>query len=128
MLPCSRFFSPTFLVHQSLFSLIEPFTTINSASHLFNFQHSDQTIFLRHTSILDHQTRPDLHNSESDQPQIRPPYPSTTPDYPQNRKNSNHDNQAIRSATTTTIADYQIRSSQQTTILDYSYQLQISPK
>ena len=44
MLPCSRFFSPTFLVHQSLFSLTEPFTTINSASHLFNFQYSDQTI------------------------------------------------------------------------------------
>ena len=125
MLPYARFFSSTFLMHQSLFSLIEPFTTINSASHLFNFQHSDQTIFLRQTSILDHQTRPDLHNSESDRPQIRPPYPSTTPDHPQNRKNTNHDNQAIRSATTT-IADYQIRSSQQTTILDYSYQLQIS--
>ena len=28
---------PTFLVHESLFSQIEPFTTINSASHLFNF-------------------------------------------------------------------------------------------
>ena len=97
-------FSPTFLVHESLFSLIEPFGTINSASHFFNFQHSDQTIFLRQTSILDHQTRPELHNSASDRPQIRPPYPSTTPDHPQNRKNTNHDNQAIRSATTT-IAD-----------------------
>jgi len=31
-------FFPIFLVHGSLFSLIEPFATINSASHLFNFQ------------------------------------------------------------------------------------------
>ena len=127
MLPYARFFSFTFLMLFFLFSLIEPFTTINSVSHLFKFQHSDQTIFLRQTSISDHQTRPDLHNSEYDRSQIRPPYPSTTSDYPQTQKNTNHDNQAIRSATTT-IADYQIRSSQQTTILDYSYQLQISPK
>ena len=90
MLPCSRFFSPTFLVHQSLFSLIEPFTTINSASHLFNFQYSDQTIFLRQTSRVDHHTRPKLHNSQPDPPQIRPPNPSTTPDHPQTRQPSDH--------------------------------------
>ena len=35
---CTIFF-PTFFVHGSLFSLIEPFTTINWASHLFNVQH-----------------------------------------------------------------------------------------
>ena len=33
--------SLTFFVHESLFSLIEPFSTINPASHLFNF--SSQT-------------------------------------------------------------------------------------
>ena len=91
MLPCSRFFfSPTFLVHQFLFSLIEPFTTINSASHLFNFQYSDQTIFLRQTSRVDHHTRLKLHNSQPDPPQIRPPNPSTTPDHPQTRQPSDH--------------------------------------
>ena len=114
MLPCSRFFSPTFLVHQSIFSLIEPFTTINSASHLFNFQYSDQTIFLRQTSRVDHYTKPKLHNSQPDQPQIRPPNPSTTPDHPQTRTIRPSDQ------TVTTIPDHQIRSSQQTTILDYS--------
>ena len=81
-------FSPTFLVHQSLFSLIEPFTTINSASHLFNFQYSDQTIFLRQTSRVDDHTRPKRHNSQPDAPQIRPPNPSTTPDHPQTRQPS----------------------------------------
>ena len=84
------FFSPTFLVHQFLFSLIEPFTTINSASHLFNFQYSDQTIFLRQTSRVDHHTRLKLHNSQPDPPQIRPPNPSTTPDHPQTRQPSDH--------------------------------------
>jgi len=108
MLPCARFFSPTFLMHESLFSLIEPFTTINSASHLFNFQHSDHTIFLRQTSREDLiRPRSDHHISVPHQTILRP------------EKNTNHDNQAIRSATTT-IADSQIRSSQQTTILDYS--------
>ena len=72
------------------FSLIEPFTTINSASHLFNFQYSDQTIFLRQTSRVDHHTRPKLHNSQPDPPQIRPPNPSTTPDHPQTRQPSDH--------------------------------------
>ena len=46
MLPYARFFSSTFLMHESLFSLIEPFATINSAFHFFKFQYSDQTIFL----------------------------------------------------------------------------------
>ena len=32
------------------------FTTINSASYLFNFQPSDQIIFLRHSSRLDHES------------------------------------------------------------------------
>jgi len=72
------------------FSLIEPFTTINSASHLFNFQYSDQTIFLRQTSRVDHHTRPKLHNSQPDPPQIRPPNPNTTPDHPQTRQPSDH--------------------------------------
>ena len=94
----SENFFPFFFVHvffssfliESLFSLSEPFTTINSASHLFNFQYSDQTIFLRQTSRVDHHTRPNLHNSQSDPPQIRPSYPSTTPDHPQTRQPSDH--------------------------------------
>ena len=85
---CTFFFS-SFLI-ESLFSLSEPFTTINSASHLFNFQYSDQTIFLRQTSRVDHHTRPKLHNSQPDPPQIRPPNPSTTPDHPQTRQPSDH--------------------------------------
>ena len=85
---CTFFFS-SFLI-ESLFSLSEPFTTINSASHLFNFQYSDQTIFLRQTSRVDHHTRPNLHNSQSYPPQIRPSYPSTTPDHPQTRQPSDH--------------------------------------
>ena len=106
VLPCARFFSPPFLIHESLFSLIKPFTTINLACHLFNFQHSYQTIFLRQTSILDHHTISDLHISQLDPPQIRPSSDPTT----------------IRQSdkTVTTIPDHQIRSSQQTTILDYS--------
>ena len=113
MLPCARFFFPTFLVHEIPLFPKKPFTTINSASHHFNFQHSDQTIFLRQTSRVDHHTIPDLHNSQSDPPQVRPPYPSTTSDHPQTRQ----PNQTI-DHTVTTIPDQQIRSSQKTTILD----------
>ena len=75
-----------FLCMNPFFSLIEPFTTINSASHLSNIQYSDQTIFLRQISRVDPHTRPKLHNSQPDPPQIRPPYPSTTPAHPQTRQ------------------------------------------
>ena len=51
-----------------------------------NFQYSDQTIFLRQISRVNHHTRPKLHNSQPDPPQIRPPYPSTTPAHPQTRQ------------------------------------------
>ena len=99
------FLSPTYFVHESLFSLIQPFSTINSASHLFNFQHSDQTIFLRQTS------REDLIRPRSDH---HIPVPHQTILRPDNQ---------IRPSdqTVTTVPDQQqIRSSQQTTILDYS--------
>ena len=85
MLPCARFFSPTFLVHQSLFSLIEPFTTINSASHLFNFQYSDQTI----QTDLQSKTL-DQNSTTVNQIHPRPSYSSTTPDHPQTRQPSDH--------------------------------------
>ena len=75
---------PIILVHGSLFSLIEPFSIFSTWY---------QTIFLRQISILDHHTRWDLHNSQSDPPQIRPPYPSTALGYPQTRQ----PNQTIRS-------------------------------
>ena len=48
--------------------LLSHFTTINSACYLFNFQPSDQTIFLRQTSRLDHDTSPSDHRTrQSDQ-------------------------------------------------------------
>ena len=97
------FFFLLFLCTRSLFSLIEPFTTINSASHHFNFQYSDQSIFLRQTSRIDHQTIPrsDHHIPVPHQTILRP------------------DNQIRPSdQTVTTIPGHQIRSSQKTTILD----------
>ena len=75
-----------------LFLYMDPF--FPKLSHLllwlrfsfFQFLASDHTIFLRKTSRVDHQTRQDLHNSQSDPPQIRQPYPSTTPDHPQTQQ------------------------------------------
>ena len=97
------------------FSLIEPFTTINSASHLFNFQYSDQTIFFRQTSRVDHHTRPKLHNS-----QPRSAQDQTTKSEYHTRPSSDPTTIRPSDQTVTTIPDHQIRSSQQTTILDYS--------
>ena len=59
---CQSLLSP----YIALWRLIEPcFTTINSAYYLFDFQPSDQTIFLRHTSSLsDHHTRQSDPNSD----------------------------------------------------------------
>ena len=84
MLPCARFFFsyfsctwipffPNWAIYWLRFSF-------------FQFLASDHTIFLRKTSRVDHQTRQDLHNSQSDPPQIRQPYPSTTPDHPQTQQ------------------------------------------
>ena len=109
------FSPPTFLVHGSLFSQIEPFTTINSASHLFNFQPQtrpssserppEQIIKLDKTSTTVNQIRPrsDSHILVQHQTILRP-------------------KKQIRplEQTVTTIPYHQIRSSRQTTILDYS--------
>ena len=86
---------------------MEPcFTTNNSASYLFDFQPSDQTIFLRHTSSLsDHHTRQSDHNPDQ----------TTTSKY-HNRPSSWPDHQIRPSDHTTTAnPDHQFRSPHQTT-------------
>ena len=101
-------------MHESLFSLIEPFTTIYSASHLFNFQYSDQTIFLTDLqSRSPHQTKTPQQSTGS------APEQTTKSEY-HTRPSSDPTTIRPSDQTVTTIPDHQIRSSQQTTILDYS--------
>ena len=55
------------------------FTTVNSASYRFNFQSSDQTIFLRHSSRLYHETGYQTNTPDNQiATQIRPPHLNTT--------------------------------------------------
>ena len=105
-----RFFFPFLFAELGLWSFYSLFTTITSAFDLFNFQPSDQTIFLSQTSRISprnqtttaaHKLRPrsDHHTRQSEQsqiwPQIRPCTNSHT--RPDNRQTPDNQNQPIRS-------------------------------
>ena len=115
MLPYARFFSSTFLMHESLFSLIEPFATNNSAFHFF------QISVLRpdHFPLTDLQSR-SPHQTKTPQQSTRSAPDQTTKSEYHTRPSSDPTTIKPSDQTVTTIPDHQIRSSQQTTILDYS--------
>ena len=107
-------------LYVALWRLIEPrFTTINSASYLFNFQPSDQTIFLRHTSRLEHETSLlDHHTRQSDhKPDQTTTYEYTTDHRPDPTTKLDHQITPPQPIQTTS-SDHPTRP--QDTILDYS--------
>ena len=95
MLPWARFFFLLFLCMNPIFPLIEPFLLLTELLIFPVFSSQTRPFFFRQSSRVDHHTmaRPELHNSQPDPPQIRPPNPSTTPDHPQTQQ----PNQTIRS-------------------------------
>ena len=107
------FYQSLLSLYVALWRFIEPcFTTINSAFYLFNFQPSDQIIFLKHTFRLHQETSlPDHHTRQSD----HKPDQTTTYEY-HNRPSSRPDH-PIRPSdhTTTANPDHQFRSPHQTT-------------
>ena len=92
MFPCARFFLLLFLCMNPVFPLIEPFLLLTELLIFPVFSSQTRPFFFRQSSRVDHHTmaRPELHNSQPDPPQIRPPNPSTTPDHPQTQQPSDH--------------------------------------